>query len=87
MKVLLVSANFPIKPSDPGRSFVHDEACALSKAGVEVHVARWRYAGRFFNTKDLVVNEIHVHGLKLFSPKNLFTGFSNLWGLPISLFP
>ena len=41
----------------------------------------------FFHTKDLVVDGIHVHGLKLFSPKNLFIGFSNLWRLPTSLFP
>ena len=87
MKVLLISAYFPIKADDPARSFVSDEACALSKTGVEVHVARWRYAGRFFNTKDSVVDGIPVHGLKLFSPKNLFIGFSNLWRLPVSLFP
>jgi glycosyltransferase involved in cell wall biosynthesis len=87
MKVLLISAYFPIKQDDPTRSFVRDEASALSKAGVEVHVARWRYAGRFFHTKDSVVDGIYVHGLKLFSPKNLFIGFSNLWELPISLFP
>jgi glycosyltransferase involved in cell wall biosynthesis len=87
MKVLLISAYFPIKPDDPARSFVRDEACALSEIGVEVHVARWRYAGRFFHTKDSVVDEIHVHGLKLLSPKNLFIGFSNLWRLSISLFP
>lgn len=86
MKVLLISAYFPIKPDDPVRSFVRDEACALSEVGVEVHVARWRYAGRFFSMKDSVVDGIHVHGLKLFSPKNLFIGFSNLWRLPISLF-
>lgn len=83
----MVSAYFPIKQDDPARSFVRDEACALSKAGVEVHVARWRYAGRFFNTKDSVVDGVHVHGLKLFSPKNLLIGFSNVWRLPISLFP
>lgn len=87
MKVLLVSAYFPIKPCDSARSFVRDEACVLSKAGVEVHVARWRYGGRFFHAKDSVVDGIHVHGLKLFSPRNLFIGFSNLWELPISLFP
>jgi len=87
MKVLLISAHFPITPEDPARSFVRDEAHEFSKTGVAVHVARWRYAGRFFHTKDSVVDGIRVHGLKLFSPKNLFIGFSNLWKLPISLFP
>jgi glycosyltransferase involved in cell wall biosynthesis len=87
MKALLISAYFPIEPADPARSFVRDEAYALSKTDVEVHVARWRYSGRFFKTKDSVVDGINVHGLNLFSPKNLSIGFSNLWRLPISLFP
>jgi len=87
MKVLLISAYFPTKPVDPARSFVRDEAVALSKTGVEVHVARWRYVGRLFHAKDSVVGGIHVHGLKLFSPRNLFIGFSSLWGLPTSSFP
>jgi len=87
MKVLLVSAYFPVKPDDSARSFVRDEAYALSRSGVEVDVARWRYAGRLFHTKDLMVDGIRVHGLKLFSPKNLLVGFSKLWRLPVSLFP
>ena len=87
MKVLLVSAYFPVKPDDSARSFVRDEAYALSRSGVEVDVARWRYAGRLFHTKDLMVDGIRVHGLKLFSPKNLLVGFSKLWKLPVSLFP
>ena len=86
MKVLLISAYFPMKLDDPARSFVRDEAFELSKAGVDVYVARWRYAGRFFNTMDSGVNGIHVHGLKLFSPIGLSIGFSNVWRLPISLF-
>jgi len=86
MKVLLISAYFPMKLDDPARSFVRDEAFELSKAGVDVYVARWRYAGRFFNTMNSGVNGIHVHGLKLFSPIGLSIGFSNVWRLPISLF-
>jgi len=87
MKVLLVSAYFPVKPEDPARSFVRDEAFALSDSGVDVHVARWRYAGRLFSTRGSVVDGIHVHGLKLFSPKNLLVGLGNVLRLPISLFP
>jgi len=47
MKVLLISAYFPLKLDDSARSFVCDEAFELSKAGVDVYVARWRSAGRF----------------------------------------
>lgn len=86
MKVLLISAYFPMKPDDFARSFVREEAQALSKMGVEVHVACWRYGGRFFKTMDSVIDGIYVHGLRLFSPKNLLIGFSNLRWLPISLF-
>jgi len=47
MKVLLISAYFPLKLDDLAHSFVRDEAFELSKAGVDVYVARWRCAGRF----------------------------------------
>jgi len=47
MKVLLISAYFPMKLDDPARSFVRDEAFERSKPVVDVYVARWRYAGRF----------------------------------------
>jgi len=86
MRVLLISAYFPIKRTDFVSSFVRDEARELVRKGVDVHVAFWKYAGRLFRSRDFIVDGIKVHGLKLFSPVDVCSGFSNLLKLPFYSF-
>lgn len=86
MKILLISSYFPIKRTESVSGFVYDEASELVKEGVDVHVAFWKYANRLFRSRDWVVDGIKVHGLKLFSPVDVCSGFSNLPKLPFYLF-
>jgi glycosyltransferase involved in cell wall biosynthesis len=86
MRVLFISAYFPVKRTDFVYWFVRDEACELVRKGLDVHMAFWKYSGRLFRSRDLVVDGTKVHGLKLFSPVDVFSGFGNLRKLPFYSF-
>jgi L-malate glycosyltransferase len=81
--VAVISGTVGKSPDDIGYSFVFDEALAISKQGVNVHVIRSRYEKDFFS------NGMHFHGLKRkFEPVSLsfflrslrtYPGLSFLW--------
>ena len=83
MRSLLISTLFPSSHSDPSRSFVHDEAYALARNGLAIHVARWSHIRGRLPAGSRVIDGVFVHDVK-FTLVDFFFSLPNFFELPRS---
>jgi len=83
MRVLLVSAPFPLSSDEVAYSFIFDEAVRLSNRDVELHVAS--YLMRIHDKRmELSVNGLRVHKFsEKIDASILLSSIKGLTGLPL----